>query len=34
MNKGIFSLVGIVVILGALYVGYKYGSSIPGLNSL
>jgi hypothetical protein len=34
MNVRVFSLIGVVLIIAALYVGYKYGSSIPGLNAL
>jgi hypothetical protein len=34
MRGSIFSLVGLLVIVVALYVGYKFGSQIPILNSL
>lgn len=34
MRGSIFSLVGLLVIALALYVGYKFGSRIPLLNSL
>lgn len=34
MRGSIFSLVGLLVIVLALYVGYKFGSRIPLLNSL
>lgn len=34
MRGSIFSLVGLMVIAIALIIGYKYGSSIPLLNSI
>ena len=34
MRGSIFSLVGLIIIALALYVGYKWGSRIPLLNSL
>lgn len=34
MRASLFSLVGLIAILLALYIGYKYGGNIPGLNSL
>lgn len=34
MRGSIFSLVGLLVIALALYVGFKWGSRIPILNSL
>lgn len=34
MRGGIFSLVGLLVIATALFVGFKWGSRIPLLNSL
>jgi len=33
MRASLFSLVGLIVVLVALVVGYKYGSQIPVLNS-
>lgn len=34
MKGSIFSLMGLLVIALALYVGYKWGTKIPLLNSL
>lgn len=34
MRGSIFSLMGLLVVALALYVGYKWGSRIPLLNSL
>lgn len=34
MRASIFSLMGLLVVLVALYVGHKFGGSIPLLNSL
>lgn len=34
MRASLFSLVGLLAILVALYIGHKYGGSIPLLNSL
>lgn len=34
MRGSIFSLVGLLVIVLALYVGHKFGNRIPILNSL
>jgi len=34
MRGSIFSLMGLLIIALALYVGYKWGSRIPLLNSL
>jgi len=34
MRASLFSLVGLLAVLAAVYIGYKYGSKIPVLNGM